>query len=137
MHVGLDQPETDIAVKLLTTLIQHQAWAAFDVHLLRFLIIGGERGKCPARLNALFDGANIDAKLGRNFTLHIETGNVAALFEKGAAERPHRPIESAGRLLPRCQIAFAELYGFQERMRAHRGRRSRVQPKIRLRHAGT
>jgi len=45
---------------------------------------------------------------------------------------PYRPIDSARRLLPRRQIAFAELYGFQEQMRAHRGRRSRVQPKIRM-----
>jgi hypothetical protein len=65
------------------------------------LIIGGERGKCPARLNALFHGANIDAKLGRDFALHVETGNVAALFEEGAAERPHYPIEGARLLTQR------------------------------------
>jgi hypothetical protein len=55
------------AVKLLPALVQHQAWAAFDAQLLRFLIIGGDRWKCRARMNALFDGANIDAKEALKF----------------------------------------------------------------------
>jgi hypothetical protein len=38
-------------------------------------------------MNVLFDGTSIDTKLNRDFALHLETGNVAALFEKGAAER--------------------------------------------------
>ena len=48
LNVCLDDAEPDIAVELLAALVENQARAAFDPHLVGVLVVGRQRGKCRA-----------------------------------------------------------------------------------------
>ena len=88
LNVRLDQAESNISVKFLSPLIQHEAWAAFDSHLFRVLIVRSQAGECSTIVNVFLDSNDIDANIFGYFTLNIPACNVPTISKKRTAKFP-------------------------------------------------
>ena len=78
------QSEADVSVKLLSSLVEHEARTAFDPHLVGILVVGGQPGERDASVYKLLDRANIDAEAFADLTSHIPARNVPTIPEEGA-----------------------------------------------------
>ena len=134
LNVCLDDAEPDIAIELLAALVENQARAAFDPHLVGVLVVGRQRGKCRAGMNALFNSADIGTNAFCDLALDVPARNIPAVFEKGRPERPHQLIEKIrGKVAcVRRGLVAALLHRFQKQVRACRRCGPRLQPQFRM-----
>ena len=87
------QSEADVSVKLLSSLVEHEARTAFDPHLVGILVVGGQPGERDAKANKLLDRANIDAEAFADLTSHIPARNVPTIPEKRATGDPMMRVQ--------------------------------------------
>ena len=89
LDVGLDQAESDIAVKLLAPFIENKARAALNSHFVGSLVIRRQTGERDTTVDASFNGGDIGAERFGNLALGIPASNVPTvclLYTSDAAD---------------------------------------------------
>jgi hypothetical protein len=107
LNVRLHQMESHIPIKLLASLVQHEARTAFDSHLVGVLVVPSQACKGGATVNAGFNGADVGAKPLGDLALCIPMGNVPTISKKRAANAPHHLLEYARCGLTACNSGLA------------------------------
>ena len=86
MNIRINQVEPDVPIEFLAPFVEDKARTSFDPHLFGVLIVCSETGKSGARVDALLDRGEINAKGFGHMALDIPTTDVAAVAEKRRAE---------------------------------------------------
>ena len=86
LDIGADDPEPDVAVELLASVIEHEAWTALDPHRLRVLVVRSERRIGLAVADQHLDAPDIDTDFARRGALDVPAADIAPIAEERPAQ---------------------------------------------------